>query len=143
MVYRKDTNERYKLFLNEWLEYIQAAVPVTALELTRKYGVSTNFPTFLSKIGIFKNKGGGAHPSWTTNRDVFFSDDEVKNLIDQFNGFKYAKKNPVKIEDRVLNGTKDPKTSKILSEFSTQELVGELKHRGYTGSIVMHKEVNF
>lgn len=146
-MYRKDALNRYQLFLNEWLEYIQADLPVTTRELCTKYGVSQNFPAFLSKRGFFKREGGAKHGKWTTTQKLPFTKAAVQNLIDAFNAYKYTKKNPV-IKDRVLvptNGKAElilaPRKNGSLSETATQDLINELKRRGYKGHIT--SEINF
>lgn len=145
-MYRKDALNRYHLFLNEWLEYIQADLPITVKELISKYGVGQNFPHFLSKRGLFTFKGSRNSGKWTTTKQSAFTKPEVQNLIDAFNAYKYTRKTHV-IKDRVLptNGQAEkwlaPRKNGSLSETATQDLINELKRRGYKGHIT--SEINF
>ena len=141
-MYRTDTKDRYKAFLNEWWEYSKEELPITTTELLKKYGVSSSFGTYVTKQQLFAYKGSGPHGMWTTKQEAPFTDVEVSSMIAEYNGFKYKKKNPPKIEDHVLNEAVKVSNGE-LSVYATQDLINEIKKRGYTGSIVLHKEIKF
>jgi len=142
MVYRSDTTARYKAFLNEWLEYCQADLPVTLGELVKKYGISSTFSSHVSRQGLFTPFVGlGSRGKWKAKKTESFTDLEVKNLIDSYNAYKYSKRTPV-IKDRLLGEVPTANGNKLkLTDVSTQELITELRRRGYKGKIT--SEINF
>jgi len=138
-MYRKDALSRYKPFINEWLEYCQADLPVSTMELTKKYGISSTFSTFVATQGFFKRTGVGKNGMWKTERISPFDDNEVSTLINGFNAWKHHKKHPTIKERVVLENV--PKTNGELDKYTTEMLIVELRKRGYSGNLVMHREI--
>jgi len=145
MVFRKDTLARYSAFVNEWLEYAQTDDPditITASELLKKYGISSSFSSYVTRQGfILPKEGASSRGKWTTKRETPFTNSEIKGMIDGFNAWKYSKKHPV-VKDRVLGevSTSNGDKNKLV-DTSTQELINELRRRGYKGHIT--SEINF
>lgn len=132
---RNDTEVRYRAFLNEWLDYVQVDLPITLKELNSKYGISGSFATYVQKQGLFKNESiSKRNPVWSSSKKEAFTEKEVISLINGFNAFKKSKKIEKEKPPQVLNGNEKVHECE-LAKVATEDLIKELRKRGYSGEL--------
>jgi hypothetical protein len=134
---RVETKKVYLAFLNEWLEHVEYGIPVTATKLVKKYGISSNFATYVQRAGFFTNVSNSKKtPIWETNHKTPFTEKEVESII---NGFTYYKKTQKAQKERelvpVILNNNDKSSEEILTKISTDALIKELRKRGYSGEL--------
>jgi hypothetical protein len=136
-MYRIGTTKRYTEFLNELVnintEMGQIEGPNNIAK--ERYGISGSFFSFLvHHREMFKEIRKGIY---TTDRRISFDEGEVGMIISDFNLYKYNKKH--NLAEKI--NTTDSKSA--LAEYTALQLIAELKHRGYSGSLKIQKEIKF
>jgi hypothetical protein len=138
-MYKTDVARRYQLFLNEAIDLCKQGVLKNMSTLIKKYGVTSSLATFIVEKGIIKRTGTGRHVVYSLNGGgtVTFGEFEAGRLAKEFNVWKFRKRTKLQPEDRP-----DVKTEVVgLSTYTTQQLITELRHRGYTGNLYIKKEI--
>jgi len=136
-MYRTDTLSRYKSYLNEMIDESSTGGLTNPDFFRKKYGVTTSMFSFLKKKGLltFKNK------KWFFNRTAHFDINEISTLKAEFNRFRYQLKVYGKEEENPP--VRDLPNNSKMAEFTTKELIAELKSRGWSGEIYMQKSIKF
>lgn len=135
---RADTVQRYQRFLNDVIESIRVGILPTMQFMVKKYGISAGFPTFLAHTGVIKRKSDSSrHPGYYVDKDTpsHYTEEQAAVLCKEFNVWAWNKRK---------NGGKEVplvKAESTFSDITTQQLISELRRRGYNGNLYIKKEI--
>jgi len=131
-MYRTDTLKRYTQFLNGLKEVQESAGYLTNLTAQAKSaGVSQTLISFMKDQQILTPIPEG----WKFKDLVRWSDEQVSTLISDFNRWKRMRR-----ENRTYTNGLDIKSP--LADITTNDLLKELKRRGYSGRLLITKEID-
>jgi hypothetical protein len=134
-----DLQVRYTALIREMYDYSVTEIPVPIETLRNKYGVTWNIFTFLTKQkGLFTHRRTKDGVMWTTRYSYTPTDEDCKNLLDEYRIWNSKQKEAV--DPTLLTPT--PKKESCLTAATTQELIEEIKRRGYSGTLVIKKEIH-
>jgi hypothetical protein len=137
---RKDQKERWGDFLNEAFDQIKLGNRNNMSALSKEHGVSNTLIAFLRQKGVFvPTSKSPRYPQWTTSRTSHFDTEEVDMLITEFSAWRKNGKKMTNVQTSHVNLP----PSNGLSKYTTKQLTDELRHRGYSGKMVIKKELTF
>ena len=130
-MYRTDTLKRYTQFINE-LKEVQGEVGYlnNLTSQARQVGVSQGLFAFMKDQQILTAVPQG----WVFKDLVRWSEEQVSTLISDFNRWKRMKR-----ENKTYTNGLDTKSP--LADITTNDLLKELKRRGYSGRLLITKEI--
>lgn len=132
-MYRTDTVKRYTQFLNGLKEVQASNGYLTNLTAeAKRAGISQTLISFMKDMQILLPVAEG----WVFGNPNPTSELSMTTMIADFNGWKRAKR-----EGRKTNGN-DLDSKSPLADLTTNDLLKELKRRGYSGRLIITKEIN-
>ena len=134
-----DLQVRYTALIREMYDYSVTEITVSTETLRKKYGVTWEFFNFLTDFKrLFTHRRTKDGVLWTTHFSYTPTDEDCKNLIDEYRIWNSNRKATVNT-DLV---TSVNKKESCLTAATTQELIEEIKRRGYSGTLVIKKEIH-
>lgn len=140
MVARIETLKKYTEYLNSILDTMTKKGSMSnVIDYTRRSGVDTHLFAHLVKRGTFlENKRNGMQRSYSTNRTNLFTEEELSTILSEMDrGNKHL---PARTSSQEENKQEEKCSLKL---FTSRELIEELKHRGYSGTLIVKKEIKF
>lgn len=131
-MYRTDTVKRYTQFINELKEVQARNGHLSNLTAeAKRAGVSQTLFSFMKDTGILQPTDGG----WMFNNPSASTETEIATMISDFNRWKRMKR-----ENKTYTNGLDIKSP--LVDITTNDLLKELKRRGYSGRLIITKEID-
>jgi len=148
---RPETVKKYTLYLQSLIVKINRYHHTfNASDFTREGRLSKNFVKHCLELGFIVNTGSRKSPNYKSSIEA--------NNVTEFHGrciaeksLRYLLNHPSQdykenaAERCVIGGEKTEEViaSNAISTFSTEDLIAELKRRGYTGKLERTEEVKF
>lgn len=127
---KNESQSRFDGFFTEVTAYAKEGLEFNFTDFRKAFGVSSSLITYLKQRGLVESSGKG---NYMYKRTETYTKTDLMLLRQDFsNWMREMRQGEVAIA---------PTEHSPLSPFKTQELLAELKRRGYVGTLTITKEI--